>query len=542
MAFEKIKSTLSKAGINLKPAISNEEASALHSDLVRIVTQLKTTQNIMTDNSTVINELAVDNKDLADLLSEMKDSDTSDIMEKVLNKQEINSKEVSKLLGSFETITDTVSNVGASLDVNLGGLLDNFRPLLADTRLDIESRRKILGEVRDYAKESGVSEAQLKELQDINIDQLNFTREESENLDRVLGELTESTKDVVGKTTLTKLNKSLDSAVLTKDELSGILEKQTEGGGTFLEKFKAFPEAFSKGAGGEAKSTALVSGIDALLPGLGSMLESTGMTEKISDVLSLGSAKSVLGAGVGKVKGLFSGGGGEQKESESVPAKLDAVVDTLENMEDLQEKEKKAQKKQTDVMKDGFEDLEKEQKKTRRRAMKLGKGKGGILSSLAGGLGLGAMLKGGKGGMMKTLLKGGIGLISKNPFVAGALAIGGLAAYISKVSKKKSKPVELGGASTSDRHTRLIEAEAEKGEEERFRKIFKASSARLETEDSLKTPDLQPFEESFEKTKPPSPTPVPQVATGGDRSMKSTDRKLSVEDPYIAIANSTLFD
>jgi hypothetical protein len=555
MAFlKKTKSLLNKAGMNLVPAIDDVEAKSLHSDLVKVVTQLKATQNIVNNNATVVNELAIGNKDLAGLLSSMNDSDIGNISEKILNKEVISSKEATKLLDSLGTITETVSKIGVSLDVNLQDLVNDFKPLVSDSRVDIESRRKILSDIRDYAKDQGVSEGVLKDLQDINVEQLNFTKKETANVEKVLSRLTKESAGISNKTTLSKLNQDLDSAVLTKDELAEVLEKQTSTGGTFGDTFKKIPEVFSTGAGSQLKSAGLTSGLDAVLPGLGSLLEATGVGDNLSEKLSLKGAKSAVSGGIGSIKNMFSSGESEEKGSNT--SQLSEVSESLGTLVDLEEHSQKAEKKQNKKRDKDFDELEKSQKKIARKS---GRGKGGIGG--LGGLAIGSMLIGAlpviAAGLVAAVITKpltklqdkyindpiiksvkGIGRIS-DKYINQPIADFGKGLYDGVKNIFSKKDVDLGGVSTSDRSTKLLNAESKKSDDERTLDIFRKSAGKLELKDGLKTPELS----SLEKDKgvqgvdafalPPTPPRQEQV-----EQKVAANRKLTIDDPYIAMVNS----
>lgn len=482
--LEKTKELLEKA----KSAFSGKqripEAETLHTELVKIVTQLKTTQNIISNNSSVINELAEENTDLANLLKNLAIADTKDIEEKILNREAITQKEATKLIKTFEGITDTVSNIGVSLDVKLSDILDDFKPLLSDSRLDIQSRRKILDDLRDFAEKQNLSTDVLKDIQNINTKQFNFTKKETKHLDNVLSDLSKNTKGLTTKATLTELNTSLDSAVITKQELSDILEKKTESGESFGQKFKKIPEFFSQGAGG-AKTAGISSGIDMLLPGLGSLLEATGTSSKIAEVLSFKNVKGLASKsfdlskkGISKLlptkeqnqqvsieergevlktvsnentddlkKSIENTSQNNLIESKKGTDQLININRTLASLSTLQEENKEVQNDQLEILEDGFDDLKKSQRKIRKSSAKSGKGKGvlGVLAGLGlmglGGKGLGllkglggsALAVGGKGtgllkgGVAKTVAKGAASLATSTPGLAIAAGAGGFA-------------------------------------------------------------------------------------------------------------------
>jgi hypothetical protein len=532
MAFlKKTKSLLNKAGMNLVPAIDDNEAKSLHSDLVKVVTQLKATQNIVNNNATVVEELAVGNKDLAGLLSSMNDSDIGNISEKILNKEVISSKEATKLLDSLGTITETVSKIGVSLDVNLQDLVNDFKPLVSDSRVDIESRRKILSDIRDYAKDQGVSEGVLKDLQDINVEQLNFTKKETANVEKVLSRLTKESAGISNKTTLSKLNQDLDSAVLTKDELAEVLEKQTSTGGSFGDTFKKIPEVFSTGAGSQLKSAGLTSGIDAILPGLGSLLEATGIGDNLSEKLSFKGAKSAVKGGVGAAKSAFAFSNSNVREEGQKKIQLTTTSDKLDTLVDLEKHSQKVEKKQNKKRDKDFDELEKSQKKIARRAGR--RGFGGVV--------------------MAGLVAAAVPLAVTAGIAAVTLGVGSF--FSSRAKKKKEaaedqrikdkfSPKAIGDFDPDPMKNdpTLMKSVEDKPREmipEFMKRSGKSSGIMSAVHPELKTPQLSALDKERESQKviqapaPPVPPQLPQA-----EQKVAILRKLSVEDPYLAMVNS----
>lgn len=255
------------------------EEEMFHKDLVKITTQMKMTTGLIQNNIGVLKELAKEDANVATLLEDALDnSKRKDIGQKILSRQDISQSEAKYLTESLERMTGTLAGIGASLEVDLGESTANFQTLLNDNRIDIQQRRKILEETRSFLGEKGVESPALEELKDVTIDNLNFTKEETESLNTILDKLVHDTTDTKIHTTLNDLNKSMDSAVLTQEELKEVMEKQTAEGKAFREVFEDLPGMFTRGR----KGGVILSLLDAWQPGLGSLLEGFGGLEAIT--------------------------------------------------------------------------------------------------------------------------------------------------------------------------------------------------------------------------------------------------------------------
>lgn len=292
-------------------------AERYHSDLVRISSQLSMTQRLSEDNIGMLQDLGRSDARIPELLANMQDRTLASIQEKVLSREAISQTEAKKLIDSLSDITGTLSDIDVSFDVNVSGMVQNFKNLASDSRIDIDNRRKMLQELRGYVETQGVESPALEELKNINIQQLNFSREETNNLERVLSKLSDETMEVKTRATLNELNNTFDSAVLTQSELVSTLEEQTAEGKTFREKFLENPALFSMGGATTGMVSYLLSGLlgplgDILGPSVSGIVEK-GLSKAFGGISDIGKGLSRIPAKIGK---------GLSKTFEGISAKL----------------------------------------------------------------------------------------------------------------------------------------------------------------------------------------------------------------------------
>lgn len=282
------------------------EEEMFHKDLVKISTQMRLTQNLIQNNEGVLQELAKDDANVASLIeTALGDSEREAIGEKILSREDISIREAKHLTDSLDKVTESMSNLGVNLEVNVGDLVGDFQGLLNDNRVDITQRRKILTETKDFLEEKGIESSALEDLVALSKQNLNFTEKERDSVNKVLSQIVQDTTNVKIHSTLNDLNRSMDSAVLTQDELKEVMEKQTSEGKAFREVFEDLPSMFSKGAVGGVVSSAL----DLAVPGLGSLLD------------GFGGLEAIAGIAVFKKFGKFFGKGGKALKTMSGVAK-----------------------------------------------------------------------------------------------------------------------------------------------------------------------------------------------------------------------------
>lgn len=286
------------------------EEEKYHRALIDLANKLKTTEHIIKSNSDTLEKAAGSDENLARLLSTLSETsgDREAILEKILDRQELSTEDAAKLLEYLDRSVEALGKVDTTLDVNLTEVIDLYKGMIQDDRIDTKQRRKLLEEIQAYISDAGIQTDAINKLNEINLNSIEFDKKTTIDLVRLLSQISEDAQGKKVTGTLDELNKKYDKSILSQDELADVLTKPTKEGKSFRESFVLHPEIYSKG------ETLKKGAIGTLLQatGLGA-LESIGAVDLISDLFSVGTAKKV-GAGVktgfGKVAGVFKPKGG----------------------------------------------------------------------------------------------------------------------------------------------------------------------------------------------------------------------------------------
>lgn len=300
------------------------EVERFHQDLVKISSQLSSTEMIINNNMQELTEISKTDDKTAAALSTIVSSleDRRAIEQKILRREAITNKEAAQLVKAFETVTNELDNLGAELDINLGSVVKNLKSQVTDSRIDRESRRDILRDVITVAEERDVDSESLKDLKTIMSQNLNFSDEQNEVLKDILDSLAEDPAlEAKRIKTLSELNDAFDSATLTQGELKDVLEQSTKDGDTFRDKFLKNAAIFSRGQ--ELKAGLASFAFGAL--GLGGLDQALGISGIVSG-LGFGSLKKGIGGVVAKLGILSKGIVGALAPLALLTAKVAAVV------------------------------------------------------------------------------------------------------------------------------------------------------------------------------------------------------------------------
>lgn len=223
----------------LGPKLSTEEQAQTRQGLIRLGNQMIMTQKIIESNSEILKEVAVGNKDVAKVLATSSSETSKTIREKLVTGKELFPEEAKYLVQEMELITKGLKDVGVALEVNMPEMIGKFRELISDNRLDLETRRGLLENLSDVVKESTKDKETLALIKSINTEQLNFTKDQLDVLNGVFDQLADKTKDIKVNKTLTDLNRTMDSLVLTDEEVAKFLGEKGEDGKTKKESLLA---------------------------------------------------------------------------------------------------------------------------------------------------------------------------------------------------------------------------------------------------------------------------------------------------------------
>lgn len=279
------------------------------------VKRLDLTIGILEQNIDLIREMAENDEEARELLSNIESGQTVQLQElgnKISSGQEVSSREGKQFVKQFQNFSSALEGFKGELSTNFGFLTKQFSEIISNDELDVESRRQSLKQLQQIAQSNQIqtqlSETQkskLNELISLDTKNLSFNKKEGKGINKLLFDLADDTTDIKIQGTLDNLNRNLQESTLTSEEIQDALEKDVGDG-------RKLSETLEEGLSSEIGQGFL----DAILPGFGSIF-SLG-----KDVFSMGAgtfraggkvlgglSKGVAGA-VGKGVGLLGKGAG----------------------------------------------------------------------------------------------------------------------------------------------------------------------------------------------------------------------------------------
>lgn len=306
------------------PRMASPEEATYRRDVVRTQSQSQLTETLIDASRALLDEKAKSDARLAEALKVFESGRgyRAKLGDKLRSGEELTPKEFRELVSGLHDVTDVLRDVGLALNVDFPKVLKQFSSLVNDNRLDLDSRRGILSDIKTVVKQSGMKSEEISKLLAIDEKQFNATEEETKVLNAVLDKVTDQTKEVKLSATMENLEKTMDSVVLTQGELKEFMKrKETE-------------SALKKGLGALSGSTK--SGIMSTLfsaMGLGGMdqiigdLAGVDLAEWLENKVTGTSGKkpkrsSRKGKGIlGRAKGAFGKAGGAVRGAGRLGAK-----------------------------------------------------------------------------------------------------------------------------------------------------------------------------------------------------------------------------
>ena len=345
--LENIRAKARSAGQVLRGGEKTDN-EALRRELVKVNNQFQQTQKIIQGDREALSELAKSDERVAKLLALSDDTKTQIISNKILDRAHVTQQEAALLISNLKDTTGVLGDLNRTFEVDVGDVVRNFGSLVSDSRIDTESRRKMAQDIAEFAQESltkeqtrleAMDEIPLKQLEQLEMQQAALNdltkvvqdspssaefEKNSDAISKLVTRLGDKTTEIKTLTTLNNLNNTMDSAVLTQEELTETLEKQVSPGKSFEDFFKENPDAFTQeGIGGGIVSQALgalgLGGLEDLLaPRVGGLLgRGVGAVGRLGARGVGGLARGggigggiggVARAGVGAVGGIARGG------------------------------------------------------------------------------------------------------------------------------------------------------------------------------------------------------------------------------------------
>lgn len=305
---------------NIRIGAPTPEQKKTRADIVKINNQLILTTKIIDANKDELTKMAKTDSSIAKIL-EVSGSDQlkeiKNIQNRILAGEEISKADSQNLIKSLEEVTGTISSTKVSLEAKFSDVLGNFQALVLNNDMDRDDRRAMLEELVKISKSedlqaqfSDEQKKSLAELEALSNSNLNFTDEQNKSLNGIFNQLKSEDLDRIKlKGTLDDLNESMESSLLTNDELKKKLDTKDDKGNTLREK---------AGEGIHSLGKTLKAGaIDFALSKVG--LGGLGIGEMLGDVGLGGIGTAVSGGlgllgkipGVGKLGQLGAGLGGK---------------------------------------------------------------------------------------------------------------------------------------------------------------------------------------------------------------------------------------
>ena len=249
--------------------------------------QLSFTQRLLQDNLKSLEELATTNDAVAEALkkqlSEQEFEKLIAINEKIVSGQEVSAKEGQFFTKTLDKFGGAIDSIGVSLEASLQDVVATLGETALDENVGIEDRRKALQELIDVASKNLAENEQdseaLEALKQIQIDQLNFTEDQNDQLRLLLADLGDDTTDIKVAGTLQNLNNQFDSLILTNEELNRTLEGGVEG--LDAESIRdalnsGIQSTAGKGLAGFLLSAIGLGGLEELAPAVGGLVGGAG--------------------------------------------------------------------------------------------------------------------------------------------------------------------------------------------------------------------------------------------------------------------------
>jgi hypothetical protein len=211
----------------------------LHNDLVEAISQVQLTERALEANRDQLEKLSEEGDISArNLLEHIGDLERSDLYEKILDRQKINSDEASQIIDSLKLVANNIGDVEKNLIVGVPQILGGFQEILSDQRVSEDFRRDMLSDVQGYVQELGLSGEKVDQFLDINLDNFKLNQENLAFVEDVFKEIEDDDiENAKLRFSLEEISNKLDKSVLERGELTDLLAREEEEGETFEQKF-----------------------------------------------------------------------------------------------------------------------------------------------------------------------------------------------------------------------------------------------------------------------------------------------------------------
>jgi len=244
----------------------------------------------------------VDDKSINKILGVANDKKARIIQKKVLNNEKVSNAQMKFLVDNTEKLSTSINELGSTLEVSLGTVVNNTKDLVNESSLGSEDIKDTLkASINTIQVELDKTGSVDEKSQNLLEDLARFTKEgivinkqERTKLSSILGELSDRTEEIKIRGTFDSMNDKLGQQLMSTEELQNTLEASNADGVSFRE----FME----------KNASKISGDKiGLIDTIGSSLGLGGLGNTIRGLSSAGGA--VLG-GLSSLKNFGSVGAG----------------------------------------------------------------------------------------------------------------------------------------------------------------------------------------------------------------------------------------
>jgi hypothetical protein len=299
---------------NLKATFGGNKFERFHNDLVDVVSQVKLTEAALEGNRTQLEKMSMEgNESARELLKHIDDLERTELYDKILDRQKINSDEAALIIKSLRNVSNNIGGVEKELSIGLPEILNNFQNIVSDQRISEKSRQEMLTEVQNYVRGLDLSGEKVDKFLKVNVENFELNQENLSFVEDVFNEIKDDDIESAKlRFSLDEIANSLDKAVLERDDLEGLLAREEEGE-TFEQKFLQNASLISAGkqiSGGFGSALLGAMGLGALNQfGIGDILGEfvggkiggafTKILPAAKGILGLGGAEGIAGAGLG---------------------------------------------------------------------------------------------------------------------------------------------------------------------------------------------------------------------------------------------------
>jgi len=252
--------------------LSREENESFHKDLERTVVQFKIMSVVLAKSLN---------------LDEAQRKSFDKTAEAILSRQDISQQQADEFIKGLEKVSARTKELADSdtlIQVSVKETLSQYNKIAKDTRVSETVRRKVFIDIQELLKSSGIQDREAQDIQAINVQTASEKdlKKISVNIENLLPKMS----NLAIRDTLKNINTKMDSAVLSSEEISNLLAKQTSKGGTFKEAFMKTPSEFSVG---DMKKGAIQT--IASVAGLGPLVEAFSLDDRLINMMDVAKEK-----------------------------------------------------------------------------------------------------------------------------------------------------------------------------------------------------------------------------------------------------------